>query len=127
MAVPVRILVVDDYPDTARSLAVILETQGYEAKALTDPREAIAVAKDFRPAVACLDIGMPALDGFQLARLFRSDPDLRSVCLIAISAWDDEITRRRTAECGFQAHALKPVKFEALSDLIARCLQKAAA
>lgn len=127
MAGPVRILVVDDYPDTAESLAVVLEMQGYEARALTDPREAIDVARKFRPAVACLDIGMPDLDGFQLARLFRSDPELRSVCLIAVSAWDDEITRRRTVECGFQAHALKPVKFEALSDLITRCLERAAA
>lgn len=105
---PRRILVVDDHPDTADSCSALLKALGHEARSVTDSRLAIKAAGEFRPEVALLDLGMPHIDGCQLARMFRADPTLKNVCLIALTAYDDEKHRLLTREAGFDAHVLKP-------------------
>ena len=105
---PKRILVVDDQPDAAESLAMLLCMRGHDARAVQDSRQAVPVAKEFRPNVAVLDLRMPYIDGLQLARMFRADSELQSVLLIALTADADPAMRQRTKECGFAVHLLKP-------------------
>lgn len=103
-----RILVVDDHPDTAESSATLLKYLGHETRAVTDSREAIRAAKEFEPQIALLDLGMPYIDGCSLARMFRSDPLLKKICLVAVTAYDDEKHRLMMREAGFDAHVRKP-------------------
>ncbi|HET7669919.1 MAG TPA: response regulator [Burkholderiales bacterium] len=113
-----RILVVDDQPDAAASLAMLLSMHGHDAKAVEDSRQAMPVAKQFRPNVAVLDLRMPHIDGLKLARLFRADPDLQGVVLIALTADADPVMRQRTKECGFAVHLLKPASDSELQRII---------
>ena len=114
-----RILVVDDQPDAASSLAMLLSMSGHEARAVEDSRQAMPVAKAFRPDVAVLDLRMPHIDGLKLARMFRADPELESVVLIALTADADPAMRQRTCECGFAGHLLKPASEDELQGVIA--------
>jgi CheY-like chemotaxis protein len=116
---PKRILVVDDQPDAALTLAMLLSMHGHEAKAVEDSRQALPVAKAFRPQVAVLDLRMPHIDGLKLARMFRADPELESVVLIALTADADPAMRQRTSECGFAVHLLKPANDAELQGVIA--------
>lgn len=114
-----RILVVDDNEDACETLAAWLRALSHEATCVTDPRRAVEVARSWRPSVACLDIGMPHIDGFQLAALFRHDNELRSVCLIAVTAWSDGAMRERIMAAGFHRHLVKPPQIEGLAEAIA--------
>jgi CheY-like chemotaxis protein len=116
---PKRVLVVDDQPDAAASLAMLLSMNGHETQAVEDSRKALPVAKAFRPHVAVLDLRMPHIDGLKLARMFRADPELERVYLIALTADADPAMRRRTRECGFAAHLLKPADDSELERIIA--------
>jgi CheY-like chemotaxis protein len=116
---PKRILVVDDQPDAASSLAMLLSMNGHETKAVEDSRKAMPVAKAFRPHVAVLDLRMPHIDGLKLARMFRADPELERVVLIALTADADPAMRRRTSECGFAEHLVKPASDSELERIIA--------
>jgi CheY-like chemotaxis protein len=115
-----RVLVVDDHPDTAMTTAALLQALGHQPRFVLDPREAVGIARSFRPQVALLDLTMPHLDGIALARMFRSDPDLKSTCLIAVTAYDDPKHRAMTREAGFDAHLGKPVDELILASLIAQ-------
>lgn len=110
---------VDDQPDAALTLAMLLSMHGHDAKAVEDSRQAVPVAKAFRPQVAVLDLRMPHIDGLKLARMFRADPELQSVVLIALTADADPAMRRRTSECGFAVHLLKPANDDELQGVIA--------
>ena len=118
-----KILVVDDHPDLATSMARLLEALGYEALPLDDPRKAVPVAKQFKPEIALFDLAMPHVDGITLAKIFRSDEDLRSVCLVAVTAYADALYRAMTQEAGFTAHVAKPVDERTLQTVIAECEQ----
>ena len=115
-----RILVVDDHPDTAATIAALVEMLGHEARFVADPRDAVAVAKQFRPQIALLDLSMPHIDGISLARMFRSDAELRHVCLIALTAYSDAKHRAMTREAGFDAHVAKPADEYVLDSVIAQ-------
>jgi two-component system, sensor histidine kinase len=114
-----RILVVDDQPDAASSLAMLLAMRGHETQAVEDSRQALPAAKAFRPDVAVLDLRMPHIDGLKLARMFRADPELQGVVLVALTADADPAMRRRTSECGFAVHLLKPAAETELQSVIA--------
>ena len=116
---PKRILVVDDQPDAAFTLAMLLSMHGHDAKAVADSRQAMPVAKAFRPDVAVLDLRMPHIDGLKLACMFRADPELDRVVLIALTADADPAMRKRTSECGFAVHLLKPASDDELQGVIA--------
>lgn len=115
-----RILVVDDHPDSAGTLADLLDLLGHEVRYVTDPREALAEAKRFKPDMALLDLAMPHLDGCAVARLFRGDAELASVCLVALTAFDDGKHRQMTREAGFDAHIKKPAEPALLKSIIAQ-------
>ena len=114
-----RVLVVDDNEDAADSLAMLLSVRGDEVRIAYDGAQAVAAEHDFNPAVVLLDIGLPKLSGYDVARSIRSSRG-DDVLIIAITGWGQEDDRRRAREAGFDHHFTKPVDFEMLLDLIDR-------
>jgi CheY-like chemotaxis protein len=112
-----KVLVVDDNQDAANSLATLLEVMGYEVRTAYDGPEAIEAADEFQPAVALLDIGLPRLSGYDIARHVREHLG-GDVLLVAITGWGQEDDRRRAREAGFDHHFTKPADFEVLLELI---------
>jgi DNA-binding response OmpR family regulator len=112
-----RVLVVDDNEDAANSLATLLEVMGYDVRTAYDGPEAIEAADEFQPAVALLDIGLPRLSGYDIARHVREHRG-EDVLLVAITGWGQEDDRRRAREAGFDHHFTKPADFEVLLELI---------
>jgi CheY-like chemotaxis protein len=115
---PRRILVVDDNRQAADSLAVLLRLDGHEVATAYDGLEAVAVAEQYRPHLALLDIGMPNLNGYEAARRIRDLPASAHTRLVALTGWGQEEDRRRAAEAGFDSHLVKPVDPEALDRLL---------
>ncbi|MGE0312248.1 MAG: PAS domain S-box protein [Lautropia sp.] len=113
-----RILVVDDNHDAAASLAMLLDLSGDHARTAHDGLQALDVAAEFRPQVVLLDIGLPGIDGYEVARRIRREPWGRQLVLIAITGWGKDEDRRRSREAGFDAHLVKPVAHLALLDLL---------
>ena len=106
---PRRILVVDDNRDGAESLARVLELSGQHTRVAADGLSALREAEAFRPDVVLLDIGLPKLNGFEVARRIRQQPWGQSVILIAVTGWGQEEHRRESSDAGFDAHLVKPV------------------
>jgi PAS domain S-box-containing protein len=112
-----RILVVDDNEDAADLLAAALDAQGHQTRIAYDGPSALRIAEDFRPEVAVLDIGLPVMDGYELAqRLRKSQAALR---LIAVTGYGQQTDRARSREAGFDEHLTKPVALETLVELVA--------
>ncbi len=114
-----RILVVDDNVDAADSLGMLLEVRGDQVRIAYDGLEAIAAEEEFRPEVALLDIGMPKLSGYDVAKRIRAARG-DAVLIIAITGWGQEDDRQRARDAGFNHHFTKPVDFEMLLDVIDR-------
>jgi DNA-binding response OmpR family regulator len=114
-----RVLVVDDNEDAADSLAMLLTVRGDEVRIAYDGAEAVATENDFNPEVVLLDIGLPKLSGYDVAKHIRSARG-GDVLIIAITGWGQEDDRARAREAGFDHHFTKPVDFEMLLDLIDR-------
>ena len=114
-----RVLVVDDYRDAADALQLLLQTDGFECRATSDPLEAVSIAQAWQPFAVMLDIAMPKLDGLQLARILRADPATAHMLLIACSGYASEYDRERARGAGFDAHCAKPLTPE----LILRVLE----
>jgi len=114
-----RVLIVDDNRDAAASLALLLKLLGSEAQTANDGPSALQTAEIYRPDLVLLDLGMPGMSGFDVARHLRQHPELCKVTLIALTGWGQEDDRRRTQEAGFDNHLVKPVDLVALSSLIA--------
>jgi CheY-like chemotaxis protein len=113
-----RILVVDDNADAADSLAMLLRLEGQEVTVAYDGEAALARAEADPPAVAFVDLGMPRMNGYELARQFRAHPRLGNVVLVALTGWGQAEDRQRTREAGFDHHLVKPVELEALRRLL---------
>jgi PAS domain S-box-containing protein len=113
-----RILVADDNVDAADSLQRILAFYGYAVKTAYDGAAALAAAEQFVPQIAVLDIGMPKMDGYELARKLRSRHG-RAITLVALTGWGQENDRRRSAQAGFDFHLTKPLDPNLLNDLLA--------
>ena len=113
-----RILVVDDNRDAAESLSMLLEVLGAEAKVACDGFEALELMKSYDPAVVLLDIGMPEMDGYEVARRIRADLPDRRVVLVALTGWGQEDDRRRAKEAGFDHHLIKPANIDTLQKLL---------
>lgn len=116
---PLRVLIADDADDVAAWLGVLLRREGYEVRAVASGAEALAAAAEFHPRVALLDIGMPGLDGYQLAREIRSQPWGKDAVLIATTGWGDAEDRMQAHAAGFNHHLVKPVPPEKLLALLA--------
>ena len=104
-----RVLVVDDYRDAAEALQLLLDADGFECRATSDPREALTIARDWQPFAVLLDIAMPGIDGLDLARLLRSDTLTAHMLLIACTCYASSDDRARAREAGFDAHCAKPL------------------
>lgn len=114
-----RVLVADDNRDSLESLAVLLQLQGYETHTAHDGREAISTARRVQPEVVILDIGMPEINGYEVAQQMRREPWGRNALLVAFSGWGQEQDKRRAQEAGFDHHFTKPLNVERLLDLLA--------
>lgn len=114
-----RILVVDDNKDSADSLAMLLRLKANEIRTAYDGMEAVKVAETFRPELVLLDIGLPKLNGYDVARHIRQQPWGRNVLLVALTGWGQDEDRRRSQEAGFNFHIVKPVELSALEKLLA--------
>jgi len=115
-----RVLVVDDHSDIANSLGALLGVLGHDARTVTDSRQAANTAKEFRPVLALVDLSMPHIDGCQVAKQFRADPELKHICLVALTAYDDAKHRALSREAGFDAHIQKPDDPDLLQAIIAQ-------
>jgi len=104
-----RVLVVDDYRDAAEALQLLLDADGFECRATSDPHAACANAREWQPFAVLLDIAMPGLDGLELARRLRADPQTAHMLLIACTGYASSEDRARARQAGFDAHCAKPL------------------
>jgi CheY-like chemotaxis protein len=114
-----RILVVDDNQDAARTLARLLRILGHETRTANDGGEAVEVAEEYRPELILLDIGLPILNGYDVARTIRDRPWGRDVAIVALTGWGQENDRLRSKEAGIDDHLVKPVDPEHLVRIVA--------
>ncbi len=114
-----RALVVDDNADAAESLAVLLRSAGHEVRTAYDGPSALAAARDLRPEVVLLDLGLPGMDGCEVARRLRQLEGLQGALLVALTGYGSEEDRRRSKEAGFDRHLVKPVDPAELRELFA--------
>ncbi len=124
-ATGLRLLVVDDNRDAAMMLAEALALAGHQTEVAHDGPEALAKAARFHPDVALVDIGLPVMDGFELAHQLRSRYDARQLALVAVTGYGQEHDRRRSREAGFAAHLVKPVDLDELKTLIGQLREEA--
>jgi PAS domain S-box-containing protein len=115
-----RVLIVDDNADAAQSLEMLLRELGHDVQVVHDGHAAVAAARGRRPDMVFLDIGMPGMNGLEVARRLRQQPDLHSVRVAAVTGFGQEEDRRRTREAGFDEHLVKPVSPEALRRVLER-------
>jgi signal transduction histidine kinase len=114
-----RILIVDDNVDSAESLGLLLSVKGHDVRTVHDGATALTAARTFLPEVILLDIGLPRMDGYEVARRLRQEPGLEGVLLVALTGYGQEEDRRRSLEAGFNHHFVKPVDTQALEELFA--------
>jgi signal transduction histidine kinase len=121
-----RILVVDDNTDAAELLGASLCTLGHTAHVVFDGPSALEAAAQFRPEVVLLDLGLPVMDGFEVARLLRSAPQSENIVLVAVTGYGQESDQRRTREAGFDEHLVKPIDLAQLDLWLQRRHESAA-
>lgn len=114
-----RVLVVDDNAEAADALGMLLELLGAEVRVTYDGEEALASLPGFRPKIVILDLSMPDLDGYDVARRMRNDPAARDLTLVALTGWGQAEVRARVKEAGFDRYLIKPVKATALREILA--------
>ncbi|HVS39683.1 MAG TPA: ATP-binding protein [Gemmataceae bacterium] len=114
-----RVLVVDDNRDAAESLAMVLRWEGHETQTAYNGPAALQAAAVFRPEIVFLDIGLPGMDGYAVARQLRQDPASAGVLLVALTGYGQDEDRRRSREAGFDHHLVKPVEPDSLQELLA--------
>ncbi|WP_029045291.1 response regulator [Cupriavidus sp. amp6] len=116
--VPRRIMVVDDNADALEAMTMTLQTMGHTVVTAPDGPTAVARASAARPEVVLLDLGMPAMDGFETARRLRALPEMRGATLVALTGFGQPEDRRRAMEAGFDQHLVKPADLDALTRLL---------
>lgn len=114
-----RILVVDDNQDAAESTAILLRFEGHEVRTAFDGPSALTLAQAFRPQVVLIDIGLPGLDGYEVARRLRELPELENPFLVAITGYGQSEDRDQSREAGFDEHWVKPVALDRLKTMAA--------
>ncbi len=115
---PQRVLVVDDNRDSAVSLGMLLKFLGAEVEVVHSGPDALSAVERFHPAVVLLDLGMPGMDGFEVAARIRQQPEHQNVLLIALTGWGQEEDRRKTHAAGFNHHLVKPADITSLQSLL---------
>ena len=115
-----RLLVVDDNVDAAESLALLLQLKGHDVRVVHDGPSALAAVEADPPDLVFLDIGMPVMNGYEVAQRLRQRPGLENLLLVAMTGWGQKEDRCRSQEAGFDRHLVKPVEPDALRQLLAR-------
>jgi len=115
-----RVLVVDDDPDTALMFAELLKQLGHAVDYVTSSQAVVDVAKRLRPWLVFLDIGMPNMDGYEVAGRLRDQPDGNDILLVAVTGWGQPDDRLRSRTAGFDHHMVKPVEPDDLQRLLAQ-------
>jgi CheY-like chemotaxis protein/anti-sigma regulatory factor (Ser/Thr protein kinase) len=115
-----RILVVDDNHDAAESLSELLGTLGHNTRMAHSGPEAVATAVEFHPDLVFLDIGMPGISGYEVARRLRKHPEVSSAILVALTGWGTEEDKRKARDAGFDEHVTKPIDMAAIETVLAR-------
>jgi PAS domain S-box-containing protein len=119
-----RVLVVDDNKDSAQSLGMLLEATGHDVQLAYDGPTALQATLDYRPNVVLLDIGLPDLDGYEVARRIREQPPLKTIVLVAMTGYGSASDRRRSEEAGFNHHLVKPADFLRVKEILASVSEK---
>jgi len=120
MVVPRRVLVVEDSPDARQSLRLLLELAGHHVETCEDGPSGLAKLGAFQPDVALIDLGLPGMDGYAVARELRRRPDTRAIRLVAVTGYGQADDRRRALAAGFDQHVTKPVDATMLDELLGR-------
>ena len=115
-----RILLVDDNVDFATSLSMLLQNLGHEVRIAHDAQEALAVAGEFQPEFGFVDLGLPKISGYEVARTLRTQPETAGITLIAVSGWGQASDRERSRQAGFTLHLVKPVELRSIQAAMAR-------
>ncbi|MYM68750.1 response regulator [Pseudoduganella sp. FT55W] len=121
-----RILVVDDNTEAADISAELLELHGYNTAVAYAGMAGLEAARTFQPDAILLDLGMPGMDGYQVAAALRAVPDFDQVALIAFTAWGDIVTRQRVISTGFDEHVVKPANLDRILAAVRIALEKRA-
>lgn len=116
---PRRVLIVDDNKDAANSLAMLLKLQGHETHVVYSAREALACVETFKPDVGLLDVGLPEMHGYELAKRLRAGPQMQGLRLVALTGYGQAEDRQRALAAGFDHHLVKPVDLDALERTLA--------
>ena len=113
-----RVLIIEDNPDAARALAMLVADMGHATEYATRGASALAVAKRFRPDVVLLDIGLPDVDGFEVCSQLKADPELMRVRVIVITGYAQDEYRIRAKAAGCDVHLIKPTPARVLEELL---------
>ncbi|SAL44021.1 PAS/PAC sensor hybrid histidine kinase [Caballeronia sordidicola] len=116
---PRRVLLVDDSVDAAEAMSMLLETLGHDVRVKHDGPSALAMVDEFAPEVVILDIGLPGMNGFDIARELRTRAQTKSALLIALTGYGADSDRQKAHDAGFDHHLVKPVSFTAIETVIA--------
>jgi CheY-like chemotaxis protein len=122
---PKRILVVDDSQVQAKSLGMLVEMMGHQVRIAHDGQSALQLLSEFNPDVALIDVGLPGMNGYELARRIREQPQFASIMLIAQTGWGREEDREQAREAGFDHHLPKPINHELLERILAEPVREA--
>jgi CheY-like chemotaxis protein len=114
-----HVLLVEDNPDAAESFTLLLELGGHELRVAHEGREALAIVEEFSPDIAFVDVGLPGIDGYELAARLRAHPSCHSSVLVALTGYGREEDKRRASGAGFDHHLTKPVDYDTVDRLLA--------
>ena len=113
-----RVLLVDDNMDSTEPLSLLLQTKGHETRIASDGEDAINQADAFQPTLVLLDLGLPRMDGYEVARRLRERPYGKGLILVALTGWAGRDVRTKAAEAGFDYHLVKPVNWDELDRIV---------
>lgn len=113
-----RVLLVDDNVDSAEPLSLLLQAKGHATRIAVAGEQALDVADEFQPNCVVLDLGLPGIDGYEVARRLRERPYGTTLVLVALTGWAGKDVRTKAAAAGFDYHLVKPVDLEALEHIV---------
>lgn len=115
-----RVLIIDDNEDAASILEMVVSAYGHQAEVANSGRDGLQIAAEFRPDIVFLDIGMPEMDGYEVAVALRKLPALQHVYIAAVTGWNDASTQAQVISAGFDLHLTKPAAVESILDVLVR-------
>jgi CheY-like chemotaxis protein len=121
---PCKVLVADDNEDTLDSLAMLLSLDGHSVHTARDGQQTLERAEEHQPDVVLLDIGMPGMDGYEVARRIRAQPWGRRITLVALTGWSPDAHPTSSEEAGFDSHLVKPVDLQLLAAVLSRAVRR---